>query len=165
MISKAGRGFLIINLHPILAHEYPGMQHPPPDCDEQPCCPSEQAIVPVHDSPSGQHPTGPNPVSMICTHVVPVWQQLLGNPIAAQFEVPAGHEKSRFRSSGVSSMSHLGLLPHMRSETTANGARKLSAAEVLAARRASSSGERITGRGSEVPPLPTLATALESEKA
>lgn len=90
--------------HPMLAQTKPGIQQPPPMSEGQPCWDPEQAIEPVQLMPSGQHPTGPKPVSVICTHSVPAWQQLLGKPMAEQSDVPVGHANCLFSSLATTSL-------------------------------------------------------------
>lgn len=136
--------------HPMLAQTKPGIQHPPPMSEGHPCWDPEQAIDPVQLMPSGQHPTGPKPVSVICTHSVPVWQQLLGKPMAEQSDVPVGHANCLFSSLATTSLAlwnrchplappSLPLDAKCESKCGANGARKGIEADELAARSSSSS--------------------------
>lgn len=74
------------------------MQHPPFDEPRQLVYPSavlQETTSSLHESPAGQQPTGPLPVSLTVTHVSPVAQQASGWPIEVQFDVPVGHLKSR----------------------------------------------------------------------
>lgn len=136
--------------HPMLAQTKPGIQHPPPISEGQPCWDPEQAIEPVQLMPSGQHPTGPKPVSVICTHSVPDWQQLLGKPMAEQSDVPVGHANCLFSSLATASLAlwnrchplappSLPLAAKCESKCGANGARNDTEADELAARSSSSS--------------------------
>ncbi|KAL2127065.1 hypothetical protein VTI74DRAFT_11383 [Chaetomium olivicolor] len=125
------------------------MQHPPPTSLPQAVLPSAQVdIPPPHIAPAGQHPTGPSPVSGTCTHFSPCPQQLLGYPIEEQLAVPLGQAHWRFSSKARAEAarrkrSHAGGGAGLLSPSTvssgparrANGGRKGSSADELAASR------------------------------
>lgn len=135
----------------------PGMQQPPPISLAHAMLPSAQSDTPPpHVAPCGQHPTGPSPVSVTSTHVSPSWQQLLGKPMEEQLAVPLGQAHWRFSrkaraeaarrkrtqagSGSAAAAAAAGAAScSSRPESTANGGRRDSLAEELAAKRRESS--------------------------
>lgn len=128
----------------------PGMQQPPPISLLQAVLPAAQSEMPPPQvAPSGQHPTGPRPVSGTSMHASPSLQQLLGKPIEEQLLVPVGQDHWRFSRKARADAarrkrSHAcgGLSPGSSCsgpDNKANGGRRGSSEEALAHMRRASS--------------------------